>query len=59
MGGSGVVSTVVDHDTVDWHERSDGWLAALHRDLAERFSRSEPRIHRPGAPSDRNVLLSR
>ena len=58
-GRVGVVSTVVDHDTVDWHGRSDGWLAALHRDLAERFSRSEPRIHRPGAPSDRNVLLPR
>ena len=58
-GRVGVVSTVVDHDAVDWRGRGDGWLAALHRDLAERFSRSEPHLDRPGAASDRNVLLPR
>ena len=58
-GCVGVVSTIVDHDALAWEERGDHWLAGLHRDLAERFSRSEPRIDRPGSVLDRNVLLPR
>ena len=58
-GQVGVVSTIVDHDSLRWQDRGDHWLAALHRDLAERFSRSEPHIDRPGTVLDRNVLLPR
>ena len=57
-GRVGVVTTVVDHDAGEWIGRGDRWLAALHRDLAERFSRSE-RVDRPGRPTDRNALLAR
>ena len=58
-GRIGVVSTIVDHHASDWRLRSEGWLAGLHRDLAERFSRSEPHTDRGGQRTDRNVLLPR
>jgi metallophosphoesterase (TIGR03767 family) len=58
-GRIGVVSTIVDHDAPDWRARSDGWLGGLHRELAERFSRSEAGAERSGGLGDRNVVLPR
>ena len=58
-GNVGVRTSVVDHDSVNWHDRGPHWMGALHRELASRVAGTGRRARAVGQPGDRNAILPR
>lgn len=59
-GSLAIRTTMLDHPNTTWQDRGPGWLSALHRELAARFSRVYGRRSAPeGQAEDRNTILLR